>query len=166
MIVMGIDQSLSDTGYAVIDYKSENEYEYLEIGHINLRSSMSPEDRMNYIASSLMAKAIDNGVDYIAMEELMTPRINSMNTIKVLCGLFYVIMCKFIRSEYLIVTAYPSEWKKKIGVEGKNRKEQKASSIKVANSLLKRGENVVDNDNVADAICIAKFGAMQDLEVE
>lgn len=120
---------------------------------------------MNQISNELLFIARSYAVDFIVMEDLMTPRINSMTTVQRLSGLYYVILTRFTAMNYLVLTPKPSEWKKFLGVTGKNREEQKKSSINRANYLLRDG-NVLIDDNMADATCLAMYGAMQDFETE
>lgn len=165
MIILGIDQSLTCTGYAVLDYVSRKDYKYLKIGTVKpLRKTEFPENKMIEIINELTSIARSYSVDFIVMEDLMTPRINSMTTVQRLSGLYYVILTRFTTMGYLVVTPKPSEWKKALDVKGRNREEQKKSSINRANKMLKDG-NVLIDDNMADATCLAMFGAMQDFEV-
>lgn len=165
MIILGIDQSLTCTGYAVLDYKNDNNYKYLKVGTIKpLRKTDFPENKMIEIINELTAVARRYCVDFIVMEDLMTPRINSMTTVQRLSGLYYVILTRFTTMGYLVVTPKPTEWKKALDVKGKNREEQKKSSVRRANELVKNGNQIID-DNIADATCLAMFGAMQDFEV-
>ena len=87
-----------------------------------------------------------------------------MTTVQRLSGLYYVILTRFTTMGYLVVTPKPSEWKKALDVKGRNREEQKKSSINRANYILRDGNTLID-DNMADATCLAMFGAMQDFEV-
>lgn len=164
MIILGIDQSLTCTGYAVLDYRKKDDYRYLKIGKIVPWKTDFPEEKMIKIANELMEITKKYEVDYVVMENLMTPRINSMTTVQRLSGLYYVILARLVSASYLVLTPKPSEWKKVLGVKGKNREEQKKNSIDRANYLLRDG-NVLIDDNMADATCLAMYGAMQDFEV-
>lgn len=170
---MGVDQSLTRTGYAVIDFKGEDDYKYLAVGSIKPTKNLDfPEDKMLAISMRLLQIMNEFEVDYICMENLMTPRINSMDTVQKLSGLYYVLLCAFKRHAYLVITPRPAEWKGKLGIKGRKRAEQKEASVNKAITLI---ENRIDkisptvpldkpNDDEADAICLAMYGALFDVE--
>ena len=157
MIVVGIDPSLTSTGYAVLDNGKLKDY-----GTIKTKTGDGEnEDRINTILYKIVQIITKECADYIVIERPAFLMNNSIRVVQDLAGLYYVILCKLRRLGYLVVPVMPAEWKKKLQVKGRNRQEQKQSSISKVKELY--NVNVKSNDE-SDAICIATFGNMLDVE--
>lgn len=161
MIIMGIDPSLSSTGYAVLDGLG-TKVKLVTSG--NIKSSPKDGDidiRINRIMAELVDIVTRTQTDYIVLERPAFGMNNGVRSTQDLAGLYYVILCKLSRMGYLVIPVMPAGWKSKVGVKGKNRKEQKQSAVDLVERLF--GKEVDTNDE-SDAICIALYGSL--LEVE
>lgn len=153
MIILGIDQSLCSTGYAVLDYRDNEKYIYRTWGRITTKKNDGEIlERMNIIVGELAKVASKFEPDYIVLERPIVR--NGMKTAQDLAGLYYVIASKLMRMGFNVATVVNTTWKKSVGVEGKDRKEQKESSMKIAYGLLNHNYEKI-NDDEADAMCIA-----------
>lgn len=161
MIIMGIDPSLSSTGYAVVDGVG-TKVKLITSGYIKTSPrDMEIDERINKIAHDVVGVALRTCADYIVLERPAFGMNNGVRSVQDLAGLYYVILCKLSRLGYLVIPVMPSGWKSKVGVKGKNRKEQKQSAVDLVERLFKY--RVSTNDE-SDAICIALYGSL--LEVE
>ena len=161
MIIMGIDPSLSSTGYAVVDGVG-TKVKLITSGYIKTSPrDMEIDERINKIAHEVVGVALRTCADYIVLERPAFGMNNGVRSVQDLAGLYYVILCKLSRLGYLVIPVMPSGWKSKVGVKGKNRKEQKQSAVDLVERLFKY--RVSTNDE-SDAICIALYGSL--LEVE
>ena len=175
MIVMAIDQSLCSTGYAVLDYREgENEvregserYTYRTWGRITTKKNDGEIlERMNKIVGEIAIVANKFEPNYIVLERPIVR--NGMKTAQDLAGLYYVIACKLMRMGFSVTTVVNTTWKKSVGVEGKDRKEQKESSKKMAYELIKQEYlkdekrfKLLNSDDEADAVCMAWYLAKE-----
>ena len=161
MIIMGIDPSLSSTGYAVVDGLG-TKVKLITSGYIKTSPrDMEIDERMNKIAEELVAVLVRTCADYVIIERPAFGMNNGVRSVQDLAGLYYVILCKLSRMGYLVIPVMPAGWKSKVGVKGKDRKEQKQNAINLVARLF--GKKVETNDE-SDAICIALYGSL--LEVE
>ena len=161
MIILGIDQSLCSTGYAVLDYRDNEKYIYRTWGRITTKKNDGEIlERMNIIVGELAKVASKFEPDYIVLERPIVR--NGMKTAQDLAGLYYVIASKLMRMGFNVATVVNTTWKKSVGVEGKDRKEQKESSKKKAYELIKqecieeeKWYKLFNSDDETDAVCIA-----------
>ena len=147
MVVLSIDPSTTSTGWCIYDTDQE---EFLEYGCIK------PTSR-DVIVRII---AIDNRIreiirlwkpEIVLVEELSVTR-NGSST-KVLAGLQVVIQMACERARIICVPVRPTQWRKVVGIKGKNRKEQKAEAIQ----YIKRRYREIVNEDEADAICIGEY---------
>lgn len=166
MIVLAIDQSLTSTGYAVLDYKEEGRHIYRTWGRITTKKTDlgRTEDRINKIVGELAKIASKFEPDWIVIERPIMRR--GVKTAQDLAGLYYVIACKLIRMGFSVTTVVNTTWKKGVGIEGKDSKEQKESSKKRAYELVKKDSlieerwcKLFNSDDETDAVCMAWYWA-------
>lgn len=163
MIIMGIDPSLSSTGYAVLDGLGK-EAKILSSGSIKSTPKDGETDgRINKIFQEILNVALKECVDYIIIERPAFGANNGIRSTQDLAGLYYVILCDLSKMGYLTLPTMPSEWKSKVGVKGRGRKEQKENAIKLVKEIF--DYETTSNDE-ADAICIALYGTMQEVEID
>ena len=168
MIILAIDQSLTSTGYAVLRYTNEKCYTYLTWGRITTKKTdlERTEDRINKIASEIAKVASRYEPDWVVIERPIMR--NSVKTAQDLAGLYYVITCKLIRMGFSVTSVVNTTWKKTIGVEGKDSKEQKESSMRRACKIIKSGysdekpySRLFNSDDETDAVCMAWYLAKE-----
>lgn len=168
MIILGIDQSLVSTGYAVLDYKGESNYSYNTWGRIKTKKEalVRTEERINKISSELVKIAMKYEPDWIIMERPIIRR--GMKTGQDLAGLYYVIACKLIAIGFSVISVVNTSWKRNIGINSKASKEQKEEGKQKAKEILKRvaikgrGRDVeFKSDDESDAICMAWYLAKE-----
>ena len=165
MIILAIDQSLTSTGYAVLDYKEDGRYTYRTWGRITTKKTDlgRTEDRINKIVGELAKIASKFEPDWIVIERPIMRR--GVKTAQDLAGLYYVIACKLIRMGFSVTTVVNTTWKKGVGIEGKDSKEQKESSKKRAYELMKQKVEeekwikLFNSDDETDAVCMAWYWA-------
>ena len=161
MIIAGIDPSLSSTGYAVLDGLG-TKTKIITSGSIKTTpKDGETEERINLIVDKIKRIVTQTCTDYIIIERPAYGFNNGVKSTQDLAGLYYVILCKLIEIGFLVIPVMPAAWKSKVGVKGKNRKEQKENCENLVKKIFKY--NVSSNDE-SDAICIALYGSM--LEVE
>lgn len=163
MIIMGIDPSLSSTGYAIVDGLG-TKVKLITSGNIKSQPRDGEVDvRINRITERLVDILVKNCVDYVVLERPAFGIKNGARITQDMAGLYYVILCKLTRMGYLVIPVMPAAWKSKTGVKGKDRKEQKQSAIDLVAGLF--GKKVETNDE-SDAICIALYGSLLEVEKE
>ena len=165
MIILAIDQSLCSTGYAVLEYEADKKYRYTWGRIKTSKEDGEILERMNIIIGHLARVASENEVDYIVLERPIVR--NGMKTAQDLAGLYYVIASKLMRMGFSITTVVNTTWKKGAGITGKDRKEQKESSMRKAYELLEHNYEelkewkIIKSDDEADAICMAWYWAKE-----
>ena len=167
MIVLGIDQSLTSTGYAVLDYRGDTHYTYKAWGRITTKKNDGEIlERMNHIVGEIAKVASKFEPDWIVLERPIVR--NGMKTAQDLAGLYYVIASKLMRMGFSVTTVVNTTWKKGVGIEGKDRKEQKESSKKRAYELIKQEYlkeekwcKLFNSDDETDAVCMAWYWAKE-----
>ena len=163
MRIMGIDPSLSSTGYAIISGVGKDT-KIIRSGSIKTTpKDGETETRINTIADEVTKKIIDCCTDYIVIERPAFGMGNGVKSTQDLAGLYYVLLCRFIRMGFLVVPVMPSQWKSIVGVKGKDRKEQKQSAINLVKQVYNRD---VETNDESDSICIALYGSLLEIETE
>lgn len=152
MKVLGLDTSTTSTGYCVME-----DNKILAYGVIKPKKSLDAIDRIIYIEKEIKSIIKAKSVEYVCIEDLVSFR-NAYAT-KGLAGLLMHIQIELRKSDMLVITVRPSEWRKG-KVKGRTRQKLKSSAIE----YIKNKYDLVVNDDEADAICIAEYGS--ELEIE
>lgn len=171
MIVMGVDNSTDKTGWAIMENKKLIAYD-----EVHLSKLIKKDDRFlnkEYIDRIVLYKEILSdviekyNVQVVGFEspivksfggKATNAQIETFGKLREALGVLKVTL---IEKEMLYQTFYPSEWRKGKGL-GRKRAEMKRKAIEYANenyglNLLWKSENSVKNqDDVAEAICIAE----------
>ena len=165
MNILGIDPSLSSTGWAIVDSARK----IVAFGKIETTAKANEFDRMNYIKAEILEILKKNDVQAVYIEKSILVRKNNADK---LSGLNYVLCCSIWHSKHLVIRVNPMLWKKLFKIKGA-REEQKLKAIDIMNRRYKtriknlnNGELLEKKDNdIADAICIALYG-LQDIKGE
>lgn len=152
MIVMGIDASLSSTGFAIMNIK-ENDIEFLEIDKIQTKKEhyRSEDFRICAITDRLKEVIQKYNIECIVLEEQFMSK-NSKTVLslrKMLGSIMYMAIHNKVQVEYL----YPSTTRKLLMDNGKARKEDVASYIQ---------ENYIDIGEYTDKTGKNKTSDMYD----
>lgn len=139
MIIMGIDASLSSTGYCVLS--STDNVEILKTGVIQTKKDeFENEDaRIFHICKNLLKIMIDNKVEKVAIEEQFMSK-NSRTVLslrKMLGAIMYAVFDLGIDIDYL----YPTTIRKLLLDNGKAKKEEVATYIR---------KNIIDVGEYSD----------------
>ena len=155
MKIVGIDSSTKSTGLSFYENDSLSFYTCLDFSKIK-----DADDRIKQMIGALdfELKRLDPDAVFV---EAQWARQNAQTTIK----LAYIVgaikhICLELGSG--CNTTLPSQWRKAIGIKGKNRQEDKELAIKYV--CLKHG--IETNDDVAEAICIGEYGCLELSEFE
>ena len=150
-MILGLDVSSVATGWAIID--SNNRLDY---GVIKPPKKMSYENRLVYIYEELSHLLVyTNGVKEAYIESVFTCK-NANTTIKLAQVRGTAILaCKIARMN--IHDVAPVEVKKHLG----NAKADKAYILNEINTIYRLSLN---DDNIADAIAIARYGLWKQKE--
>lgn len=148
MKVVGIDSSTKSTGLSY--FKDGNLVFHTLIDRKHIKDADERIDEM-IEALDLELKAIDP--DSVFVEAQWMSR--NPDTMKKLAYIVGAIrhMCLEMNSGFN--SALPSQWRKDIGIKGKNRQEDKDLAVKYVSE--KYGLEV--NDDVAEGICIGEYGS-------
>lgn len=150
MVIMGVDSSTSSTGWAIL-YEQDGEIELVKYGSIKPKGKNTIR-RLITILDELKKIRRVNNPEIVVIEDLNVSR--NMKSTKVLAGLLIAIEIDLERANYLVQELKPSEWRKRVGIKGRRREEQKKNSIQ---HVWDKYHKLVNEDE-ADAICIAEAG--------
>ena len=144
MIVLGLDQALQRSGYAI--YKDNNLVDY---GYFDVPANYPIEQRLGEIWKHLNELYNQYDFNLLAFEDVQQQF--NVETFKRLCYVQSSILlwCYYNDVKYEILT--PSHWRSVIGKGwGKKREEQKEYAV----NWVRQKFNIECNSDTADAICI------------
>ena len=153
MILLALDTSVASTGFAIFNEKQE----IITYGNIPTeKKDFETEDlRLNYIGNVIDELIRTYNVTDIIEEDQFTS-INS-KTILLLRKLVGVISRVAYKYEINIHYVYPSQWRAKLGIKGKDKKLAAFNYLK-DNNIIDLGELKTSgkkkNDDITDALCI------------
>lgn len=153
MIILSLDCSTSQTGWAVYDTEKRI---FTDIGHFTYKNSHTVWLEFGRDLESLL---VQHDPDHVVVEDIfLGPNPNTYRVLAKLQGIVAFLAAKhsdFLTVEYLM----PSEWRKlcatKYNKKMNFRKTQdcKQASIELANTVL-AGRKEVLSDDCADAVCL------------
>lgn len=159
MILLGIDQGLANTGYAVIEYASDEEFTILESGVIRTKADDELEVRIGHIYKRVNAIIEKYATTHMGVERLFfnpsdeTLKFRSATIIRtnMVSGVLFLLANKHMMSikEYV-----PGTIKKHLTGNGRATKERMIQSVK---EKVERQQHTIQlkNEHEADAIAIA-----------
>ena len=153
MILLALDTSVASTGFAIFNEKQE----IITYGNIpTTKKDFETEDlRLNYIGNVIDELIKTYNVTDIIEEDQFTS-INS-KTILLLRKLVGVISRVAYKYEINIHYVYPSQWRAKLGIKGKDKKLAAFNYLK-DNNIIDLGELKTSgkkkNDDITDSLCI------------
>lgn len=155
MKIVGIDSSTKSTGLSFYENDALSFYTCLDFSKIK-----DTDERIKQMIGALdfELKRLDPDVVYV---EAQWVKVNAQSTIK----LAYIVgAIKHICLELGTGcnTTLPSQWRKAIGIKGKNRKDDKALAIQ----YVYRKHDIMVNEDVAEAICIGEYACSEFAEYE
>ena len=155
MKIVGIDSSTKSTGLSFYKDGELNFYTCLDFSKIK-----DADERIKQMIGALdfELKRLDPDAVFV---EAQWARQNVQTTIK----LAYIVgaikhICYELRTG--CNTTLPSQWRKAIGIKGKNRQEDKRLAIE----YVYQKHCIEVNDDVAEAICIGEYGCSEMAELE
>lgn len=147
MKILGIDPSLTCTGYSIFDYNSENDCCLFDYGKVSSNKDDLLCVRIKKMTDFIEKKIKDNNIDIISCEDQYAGM--NYDTLKKLSHVRGQIM--YLASLYEIDMHLYSPGQVKKLFQGKGNC-SKAEMIKTAN---KKYNLNLDDDNIADAIACA-----------
>lgn len=150
MKILALDQALIKTGYAFV-----NNGELVDYGVANgtpLKNSL-PEARREFVKRKLQQLVDIFNPDTVIIESCQYQKFVGVQSFATLTQLRTTLEDWMYINNVNYIVATPSQWRKPLGVKGKKREEQKASSIQIIKD--KFGISVTDDE--ADAICMAYY---------
>ncbi len=155
MIVLAIDPSTTSTGWCI--YNTDTEYAE-DYGTIQPKVK-DPIKRIMVIRNEIKELMRVWKPELVVIEDLSVTR--NAKTTKILAGLQVELEILCVHYNMLYYLVRPAEWRKVVGIKGRDRKTQKKNTIE----YVKRRE-LADkvNEDEADALCIGAFSCS--LEVE
>jgi Holliday junction resolvasome RuvABC endonuclease subunit len=155
MIVLAIDPSTTSTGWCI--YNTELDYAE-DYGTIQPKVK-DPIKRIMVIRNEIKELMRVWKPELVVIEDLSVTR--NAKTTKILAGLQVELEILCVHYNMLYYLVRPAEWRKVVGIKGRDRKTQKKNAIE----YVKRRE-LADkvNEDEADALCIGAFSCS--LEVE
>ena len=153
MILLALDTSVASTGFAIFNEKQE----IITYGNIpTVKKDFETEDlRLNYIGNVIDELIKTYNITDIIEEDQFTS-INS-KTILLLRKLVGIISRVAYKYDINIHYVYPSQWRSKLGIKGKDKKLAAFNYLK-DNNIIDLGELKTSgkkkNDDITDALCI------------
>lgn len=114
-------------------------------------------DRIIYMERAIKELIKQKEVQVIIIEELAMTR--NAKVVKALGGLLVHLLVEFRKQELLTAVVRPTEWRKG-KIKGKGRQELKES----AKEYIKAHYGLVASDDECEAIIIAEYGTIIDIE--
>ena len=157
MKIIGIDPSLTCTGYAVLDNNKLIDY-----GSIKTKPDQELRDRYKIIFKIIWDVVNEYKPDAMGIESQYLCGINSNSILKVvevagiIEGLFYTY-CEISDKAKRIMLVSPSQAKSAVGVGKMKRKESKEAVKKMVSLMYKEVDKKGITQDVYDAISIAVF---------
>jgi Holliday junction resolvasome RuvABC endonuclease subunit len=159
MRIIGIDASSNKTGIAVFQ-----DGEYIEHTLIDLHKMKDPDIRIPKMMVEICKYIKKHGADKIIMEKSMMK--NNIDTVQKLSQIAGAVMLYAATKGMEFQFAYPSEWRKKIGLQQSTqitREVLKEEAIQA----VKQAYNMEVTDDEAESILIARSGFdLQKIDVE
>lgn len=162
-IIMGIDQSFTNTGITILRQNSSTEQEIIHADAISTSINIPAEERMFTIINFLINTTKEFGVRSVAIE---SPAYQvASNNGRLLSGLFFSILTHFIKEgiEYLPVN--PKTLKKFATGNGSADKHQmkealKKDELEMLSFLSKIKPKSKKFEDIVDSFWLAKYGCL------
>jgi len=162
-IIMGIDQSFTNTGITILRQNSSTEQEIIHADAISTSIDIPAEERMFAIINFLINTTKEFGVRSVAIE---SPAYQvASNNGRLLSGLFFSILTHFIKEgiEYLPVN--PKTLKKFATGNGSADKHQmkealKKDELEMLSFLSKIKPKSKKFEDIVDSFWLAKYGCL------
>ena len=156
MLILGIDPSLSSTGFAYVDSDTKK---ILLKGKLNPSKKLTNDEKIQYIIVSLEL-LIPEEIDYIILEDGFIGK-NKKGSLS-LAELRGALIAYYKYNEYHVIHKQPKEIRSKFGLPGNAKKEEVANKVlSLYPELLKEigpysdGNNKHKTSDIYDAISIA-----------
>lgn len=155
MLVLAIDPSTTSTGWCI--YNTELDYAE-DYGKIQPKVT-NPIRRIIAISNAIKELIRLWRPELVVIEDLSVTR--NAKTFKILAGLQVELEILCVNYNMLYYLVRPAEWRKVVGIKGRDRKTQKKNAIEYVRRNDLAG---TVNEDEADALCIGAFSCS--LEVE
>lgn len=161
MKVMGIDASTRITGVAIYD----GELEYWNA--LDFSKNKDYDSRSGDMMMAIAHEIVERKPDVVYIEDTFEKRgkFDNIATMKKLCyivgGVRMVCLTKHIPYNLIL----PSEWRKTVGISKGNRTERETFKERSLDYISEKYGVTDVTDDVADAICIAEAGYIQNCEL-
>ena len=156
MIVLAIDPSTTSTGWCI--YNTELDYAE-DYGKIQPQVK-DPIKRIMIIRNETKELMRLWKPELVVIEDLSVTR--NAKTTKLLAGLQVELEILCVHNNLLYYLVRPAEWRKVVGIKGRDRKTQKKNAIEYIKRRNLVNEEISEDE--ADALCIGVFACS--LEVE
>lgn len=146
---LGIDPGLNNTGWGIVEYTNDNNYNLVDYGIFKTTLSDSLEIRLNFIFDSIFNLIKSKKPDRISMERVFV-NINPASSEKLIMARTASFLA-IAKSGYSVIEFSPNEIKKAITSNGRSSKDIVKSKVQ---QILNIKEKIKKSD-VADALAIA-----------
>lgn len=146
MIVLGIDQGISNLGYCVVSITTNKKPHILASGTITTNDSKFTGDRIKYIYDILRKEVVKYNIKLICIEKLQG---NLVRTVGYLNGIIFLLSAEIGAP---VVDILPKVVKKYVSGSGNADKDLMIESVKNITDIS------FESDHTADAFAIAYTG--------
>ena len=146
---LGIDPGLNNTGWGIVEYNNDNNYNLIDYGIFKTTLSDSLEIRLNFIFDSIFNLIKSKKPDRISMERVFV-NINPASSEKLIMARTASFLA-IAKSGYSVIEFSPNEIKKAITSNGRSSKDVVKSKVQ---QILNIREEITKSD-AADALAIA-----------
>lgn len=159
MIVLGIDQGLANVGYAVVDYRSKDDFTLLDAGLIKTKADLNLEVRIGEIYNQVEVLVKEYKPTHMGCERLFfnaadkTLQFRSASIIRtnMVSGVLFLLAYKHKMS---VKDYVPGTIKKHVTNNGRASKKEVIESVKEL--VSNQGQSFTfKNEHIADAVAIA-----------
>ena len=158
MYILSLDQA-SETGWALID-EHEN---IVNFGIIHNKKILDYDIKINFIKHEMIKLIKEHKPIIVTVEGVFANRLN-LKTHHNLSKLQGVLINYFIENQILYEKIPSSRWQGNLNF-GRNSKKNGTTKIKSINYVKEHKNIETDNDNIADAICMAIY-AKREIRIE
>ena len=149
---LGIDPGLNNTGWGIVEYTNDNNYNLVDYGIFKTTLSDSLEIRLNFIFDSIFNLIKSKKPDRISMERVFV-NINPATSEKLIMARTASFLA-IARSGYSVIEFAPNEIKKAITSNGRSNKDMVKSKVQQILNIKEKIKKSDAADALAIAICI------------
>ena len=149
---LGIDPGLNNTGWGIVEYNNDNNYNLVDYGIFKTTLSDSLEIRLNFIFDSIFNLIKSKKPDRISMERVFV-NINPASSEKLIMARTASFLA-IAKSGYSVIEFSPNEIKKAITSNGRSSKDIVKSKVQQILNIKEKIKKSDAADALAIAICI------------